>query len=67
MHFKENSFKDRFNSHQNTFRNRDKISSAELSKFIWDLQDKNIDNVEMDWPIVWKTKFTPVDEGGSGR
>ena len=50
-----NSFKDRFNSHQNTFRDRDKISSTDLSKFIMDVKAKNIDNVEMDWSIVEKS------------
>ena len=60
----ENPFKDRFKSHQNTFRDRDKFSSTELSKFIWDLKDKNIDNVEMDWSTVEKA---PPLKNGSKR
>ena len=60
----KNFFKDSFNSHQNTFRDRDKISLTELSKFIWDLKDKNTDNVEVDWSIVEKA---PPLKNGSKR
>ena len=60
----ENSFKDRFNRHQTTFRDRYKISSTDFSKFIWDLKDKSIDNVEMDWYIVEKA---PPLKNGSKR
>ena len=38
--FTANTFKTRFTVHKSSFMNRDKISSTELSKYIWKLKAK---------------------------
>ena len=48
----EHSFKDRLYKHRNSFKYRNKVNSTELSKHIWDLKDKQIENVEIQWSIL---------------
>ena len=38
----ENIFKTRYNNHKTAFKYRDKRTATELSNFVWDLKDKNI-------------------------
>ena len=47
------SFKIRYRNHIQTFRNRNYSTSTSLSKFIWNLQDKNI-KYNIDWKILSK-------------
>ncbi|XP_033096832.1 uncharacterized protein LOC117101076, partial [Anneissia japonica] len=46
----ENAFKIRYNNHTASFRNPEKCNT-ELSKYIWELKDNNID-----YTIKWKSK-----------
>ena len=48
----EHSFKDRLYKHRNSFKYRNKVNSTELSKHIWDLKDKQIEKVEIQWSIL---------------
>ena len=43
------TFKERWRVHTNTFRNRNCKNPTELTKYIWKLEDKNIN-----WQIKWK-------------
>ena len=45
----ENSFKTRYTNHRSSFKNKSKKFSTELSKYIWNLKDKNAD-----YKITWK-------------
>ena len=40
----ETEFKTRLGNHKNSFKNRQKEKDTELSKYIWNLKDKNITN-----------------------
>ena len=44
-----NSFKERYNGHKSSFRDRKKQFSTELSKYIWGLKGEN-----KDYDIQWK-------------
>ena len=44
-----NAFKTRFNNHKNSFKYRRKKHSTELSNYVWDLKDNNVD-----FNIIWK-------------
>ena len=47
------NFKERYNNHTASFRNKNKEKSTELSKYIWELKDNNIqDNLK--WHIASK-------------
>ena len=48
----ETEFKTRQGNHKNPFKNRQKEKDNELSKYIWDLRDKNITNYSIKWSIV---------------
>ena len=50
----ERSFKDRLYKHRNSLRYRTKANATELSKYIWDLRDKNIEDVNIEWSILDK-------------
>ena len=52
----ENSFKDRLYKHKNTFKDERKRKNTELSKFIWNLKEKNIANYEIEWSIIDKAR-----------
>ena len=38
----EKNFKESYNNHTTSFKNKSKEKSTELSKYIWELKDKNI-------------------------
>ena len=48
----EPEFKKRHNVHQHTFRNRDTPNDTSLSKYIWELKDKGIEEYNVKWSIV---------------
>ena len=48
----ENTFKDRFYKHRNSFKHESKANSTELSKHIWDLKRSGNEVVSMNWSIV---------------
>ena len=45
------SFKDRWRNHTSSFRTRNPKNSTTLSKYVWELEDKNIKH-EVKWKIV---------------
>ena len=47
------NFKERYNNHTATFRNRSKEKSTELSKYIWELKNCNL-NYGLKWSIACK-------------
>ena len=49
------SFKERYNNHTAPFRNKTKEKSTELSKYIWELKDNNID-YNLKWRIATKAQ-----------
>ena len=50
----ETEFKTSLGNHKNSFKNT-KRKDTELSKYIWDLKDKNITNYSIKWSIVQQT------------
>ena len=50
-----NSFKDRWRNHMSSFRTRNPNNSTTISKYIWDLQDKNI-QYSLKWRLIAKGK-----------
>ena len=52
----ENNFKTRFNNHKSSFINTSLKNSTELSKYTWELKDKN-----QTYKITWK-KFSRKQE-----
>ena len=58
----ERSFKDRLYKHRNSLRYRTKANTTELSKYIWDLRDRNIEDVNIEWSILDKAS---TDGNGS--
>ena len=57
-----NTFKDRYNSHQYSFRHKSSRKSTELSKYIWDLKDKGI-NYEIQWEIMRQSNINMRESG----
>ena len=51
----ETEFKTRLGNHKNSFKNRQKEKDTKLSKYIWNLKDKNIINYSIKWSIVKQT------------
>ena len=51
----ETEFKTRLNNHKKSFKNRIYETDNELSKYIWDLKDKNITNYCIKWSIAKQT------------
>ena len=49
----EKNFKERYNNHTASFRNKNKEKSTELSKNIWELKDSNIEH-NLKWRIASK-------------
>ena len=47
----ENTFKERWYQHKNTFKYERKANSTELSKYIWSLQRNNITPI-LSWKII---------------
>ena len=55
----ETEFKSRFRNHQKSFNHRKYSKDTELSKYIWDLKDNNID-FNIQWSIIKNTSsYTP--------
>ena len=50
---REKSFKERYNNHTPSFRNKTRQKSTEFSKFIWDLKE-NDKNYTINWLIAMK-------------
>ena len=46
-------FKERYNNHTATFRNKSKEKNTELSKYIWELKNCNL-NYDLKWSIACK-------------
>ena len=49
------SFKDRYSNHTSSFRTRNPKNSTTLSKYVWGLQDANIE-YELKWKIISRAK-----------
>ena len=49
----EKNFKERYNNHTSSFKNKSQQKSAELSNYIWQLKE-NRKNYTIDWLIVMK-------------
>ena len=49
----EKSFKERYNNHTSSFKNRSRQKSTELSNYIWELKE-NRKNYTIDWLIAMK-------------
>ena len=58
----ERSFKDRLYKHRNSLRHRAKANATELSKYVWDLRDRNIEEINIEWSILDKA---PTYRNGS--
>ena len=50
----EKSFKERYNNHTSSFRNKSRQKSTELSNYIWELK-VNDENYTTDWLIAIHT------------
>ena len=50
----EKSFKERYNNHTSSFKNRSRQKSTELSNYIWELKE-NGENYTIDWLIAVKS------------
>ena len=48
----ERSFKDRLYKHRNSLRHKTKAMSAELSKYVWAMKDKNTNKINIQWSIL---------------
>ena len=49
----EKNFKERYNNHATSFRNKNKEKTTELSKYVWELKDNNIQH-NLEWHIASK-------------
>ena len=49
----KNNFKERYNNHSASFKNKSKDKSTELSKYIWELKNSSI-NYDLKWSIACK-------------
>ena len=49
----EKNFKERYNNHKASFRDKNKEKNTELSKYIWELKDNNIQR-NLKWRIASK-------------
>ena len=49
------SFKDRWHNHKSSFKTRNPKNATALSKYIWELEDRNI-NFDVSWKIVSRAK-----------
>ena len=51
----ENTFKKRYNNHNSSFRNKSHEKNTELSKYVWELREKNINHFT-NWNIAMKSQ-----------
>ena len=57
----ENTFKDRFYKHRNSFKCESKANSTKLSKRFWEMKRKGIKKPIMHWSVVGHAK--PYEKG----
>ena len=50
-----NTFKERYNNHKCSFRNKSREKNTELSKYVWQLKEKDI-NYFINWDIAMKAQ-----------
>ena len=50
----ENTFKERYNNHTCSFRIKSREKNTELSKYVWELKDKDV-NFSINWDIAMKS------------
>ena len=50
-------FKTRLDNHKTSFKNRQKEKDTELSKYMWNLKDKNITNYSIKWMLHSQTNI----------
>ena len=48
----ENTFKDRFYKHRNSFKYESKANSTELSKHFWEMKRKDIEKPIIHWSVI---------------
>ena len=60
----EKNFKEHYNNHTSSFRNKSKEQSTELSKYIWVLKDNNI-QYNLKWYITSKARRMYAEEESS--
>ena len=53
----ENTFKDRFQKHRNSFKYESKANSTELSKHFWEMKRKGIEKPIMHWSVIDHAKL----------
>ena len=51
----ENTFKERYSNHICSFRNKSREKNTELSKYVWELKEKDI-NYFINWNIAMKSQ-----------
>ena len=51
----ENTFKERYNNHKCSFSYKSREKNTDLSKYVWDLKEKNM-NYFFDWDIGMKSQ-----------
>ena len=51
-----NTFKERYNGHNTSFRSEKYRKETELSKYVWELKDQGINNYTINWSIVKQIK-----------
>ena len=51
----ENTFKERYNNHKCSFRNKSREKNIELSKYVWELKNRDI-NYFINWDIAMKSQ-----------
>ena len=57
----EKKFKERYNNHTTSFRNKSKEKSEDLSEYIWELKSSSI-NYDLKWSIAYKVHpYTVLD------
>ena len=48
----ENTFKDRFYKHRNSFKYESKANSTELFKHFWEIKRKGMEKIIMHWSVI---------------
>ena len=51
----ENTFKEHYNNHTCSFRNKSREKNTELSTYVWELKDKDV-NFSINWDIAMKSR-----------
>ena len=61
----ENTFKDRFYKHCNSFKYERKANSTELSKHFWEMKRKDIEKRNMHWSLIDHAKLYKNESNGA--